>query len=161
MNEETSRRHITKLIQIPPYLFTGLSRETQHLCVVHLIRLLPSTNRDVLWALLRLLRNICTHSTNKDDSVSFISLKYGACPKIVTAVSFFGSDNFLNSDLVSVNDAYRFYFPSPTFEASRRSTAFTVTSPRVVAVDSRLEVDFNLGIQSPLGKLRSELDPIA
>ncbi|OQR76491.1 hypothetical protein BIW11_07752 [Tropilaelaps mercedesae] len=47
-----------------------LPRELQLLSVVHLIRLLPCANRDVLWALLRLLRNICTHSSNKDDSVS-------------------------------------------------------------------------------------------
>ncbi|XP_028968481.1 rho GTPase-activating protein 6 [Galendromus occidentalis] len=46
-----------------------LPRESQLTSVVHLIRLLPSANRDVLWALLRLLRNICTHSTNKDDSL--------------------------------------------------------------------------------------------
>ncbi|XP_022646940.1 rho GTPase-activating protein 6-like [Varroa destructor] len=54
-----------------PFLSTlRLPREMQLLSVVHLIRLLPPANRDILWALLRLLRNICTHSSNKDDTLS-------------------------------------------------------------------------------------------
>lgn len=51
---------------------TGLPRDLQLVAVVHLIRMLPCANRDVLWALLRLLRKICTHSSNKDDSVSVL-----------------------------------------------------------------------------------------